>query len=31
MGGREVASTDNRVTEACIRGYWKAYREMMGL
>jgi phenylpropionate dioxygenase-like ring-hydroxylating dioxygenase large terminal subunit len=31
LGGRDVASSDNRVTEACIRGYWKAYREMMGL
>jgi phenylpropionate dioxygenase-like ring-hydroxylating dioxygenase large terminal subunit len=31
MGGRAVASTDDRATETCIRGFWKAYRETMGL
>jgi phenylpropionate dioxygenase-like ring-hydroxylating dioxygenase large terminal subunit len=31
MGGRSVASTDDRATETCIRGFWKAYKETMGL
>jgi phenylpropionate dioxygenase-like ring-hydroxylating dioxygenase large terminal subunit len=31
MGGRAVASTDDRATETCIRGFWKGYRETMGL
>jgi phenylpropionate dioxygenase-like ring-hydroxylating dioxygenase large terminal subunit len=31
MGGDSVASGANRVTEATIRGFWKGYRETMGL
>jgi len=31
MGGASVASEDNRVTEAAVRGFWKAYRGLMGL
>ena len=31
MGGASVASDDNRVTEAAVRGFWKAYRERMGI
>jgi anthranilate 1,2-dioxygenase large subunit len=32
MGGRAVASSDNsRATETGIRGFWQAYRELMGL
>jgi anthranilate 1,2-dioxygenase large subunit/terephthalate 1,2-dioxygenase oxygenase component alpha subunit len=31
MGGASVASEDNRVTEAAVRGFWKAYREQMGI
>jgi anthranilate 1,2-dioxygenase large subunit/terephthalate 1,2-dioxygenase oxygenase component alpha subunit len=32
MGGRDVASSDNsRATETGIRGFWQAYRELMGL
>jgi phenylpropionate dioxygenase-like ring-hydroxylating dioxygenase large terminal subunit len=31
MGGASVASDDNRVTEAAVRGFWKAYRGHMGL
>jgi phenylpropionate dioxygenase-like ring-hydroxylating dioxygenase large terminal subunit len=31
MGGASTASDDNRVTEAAVRGFWKAYREYMGL
>jgi phenylpropionate dioxygenase-like ring-hydroxylating dioxygenase large terminal subunit len=31
MGGRAVASTDDRATETCIRGFWKGYKETMGL
>ena len=27
MGGASVASDDNRVTEAAVRGFWKAYRQ----
>jgi anthranilate 1,2-dioxygenase large subunit len=30
MGGASVASDDNRVTEAAVRGFWKAYRGYMG-
>jgi hypothetical protein len=30
MGGAGFASDDNRVTEAAIRGFWKAYRGYMG-
>jgi hypothetical protein len=29
MGGASVASDDNRVTEASVRGFWKAYRQHM--
>jgi phenylpropionate dioxygenase-like ring-hydroxylating dioxygenase large terminal subunit len=31
MGGASVASEDNRVTEAAVRGFWKAYRAQMGI
>jgi anthranilate 1,2-dioxygenase large subunit/terephthalate 1,2-dioxygenase oxygenase component alpha subunit len=31
LGGASVESTENRVTEATIRGFWKGYREVMGL
>jgi phenylpropionate dioxygenase-like ring-hydroxylating dioxygenase large terminal subunit len=31
MGGASVASDDNRVTEAAVRGFWKAYRQCMGI
>src|SRR5262249_25092707 len=31
MGGASVASDDNRVTEAAVRGFWKAYRGYMEL
>jgi anthranilate 1,2-dioxygenase large subunit/terephthalate 1,2-dioxygenase oxygenase component alpha subunit len=31
MGGASVASEDNRVTEAAVRGFWKAYRRHMGI
>ena len=31
MGGAGTASEDNRVSEAAVRGFWKAYREMMGI
>ena len=31
LGGSEVRSSENRVTEATIRGFWKGYRECMGL
>ncbi len=31
MGGSSVASDENRVTEASVRGFWKAYRQHMGL
>jgi phenylpropionate dioxygenase-like ring-hydroxylating dioxygenase large terminal subunit len=31
MGGASVASADNRVTEAAVRGFWKAYRALMGM
>ena len=30
MGGASVASEDNRVTEAAVRGFWKAYRGLHG-
>ncbi len=30
MGGDEAVSSESRVTEASIRGFWKAYREAMG-
>lgn len=31
LGGDSVESSPNRVTEATIRGFWKGYREVMGL
>lgn len=31
MGGRGTESQDSRVTESSIRGFWKAYRHVMGL
>ncbi len=30
MGGTEAVSSESRVTEASIRGFWKVYREAMG-
>lgn len=30
MGGDEAVSSESRVTEASIRGFWKVYRELMG-
>ncbi len=31
MGGHEHASQETRTTEASIRGFWQAYRPLMGL
>ena len=32
MGGREVAPSEaSRATETALRGFWQAYREVMGL
>jgi anthranilate 1,2-dioxygenase large subunit/terephthalate 1,2-dioxygenase oxygenase component alpha subunit len=31
MGGQGYASQDTRVTEAPLRGFWKTYREHMGI
>jgi hypothetical protein len=32
MGGREVGSSQSsRATETGVRGFWHAYRELMGL
>jgi phenylpropionate dioxygenase-like ring-hydroxylating dioxygenase large terminal subunit len=31
MGGSGTGSEDNRVTEAAVRGFWKVYRELMGM
>ncbi|WP_233838370.1 aromatic ring-hydroxylating dioxygenase subunit alpha [Paraburkholderia sp. ZP32-5] len=31
MGGGETATTDTRATEAAVRGFWKAYRQHMGI
>lgn len=31
MGGKEVEDQQARVSEAGVRGFWKAYREQMGL
>jgi anthranilate 1,2-dioxygenase large subunit len=31
MGGHDVLSSASRVTEASIRGFWKAYRREMAL
>jgi anthranilate 1,2-dioxygenase large subunit len=31
MGGAEAGSSESRVTEASVRGFWKAYRSNMGV
>ena len=31
MGGASAESSESRVTEAAVRGFWKAYRARMGL
>lgn len=31
MGGESTSSTDTRATEASVRGFWKAYRQHMGV
>ena len=31
MGGSSIASDDNRVTEAAVRGFWTAYRQHMAI
>jgi anthranilate 1,2-dioxygenase large subunit len=31
MGGEDAQSSESRVTEASIRGFWKAYRREMAL
>lgn len=31
MGGVTAESSESRVTEASVRGFWKAYRDQMGL
>ena len=31
MGGRDVASSESRVTETSVRGFWQAWRDRMGL
>jgi phenylpropionate dioxygenase-like ring-hydroxylating dioxygenase large terminal subunit len=31
MGGSSIASDDNRVTEAAVRGFWTVYRQRMAL
>ena len=31
MGGRAIESSDDRITEAAIRGFWSEYRWRMGL
>jgi anthranilate 1,2-dioxygenase large subunit len=31
MGGSEANSSESRVTEASVRGFWKAYRANMGI
>jgi anthranilate 1,2-dioxygenase large subunit len=30
MGGSSASSSESRVTEASVRGFWKAYRNVMG-
>jgi anthranilate 1,2-dioxygenase large subunit len=30
MGGEAAASSESRVTEASVRGFWQAYRDAMG-
>jgi anthranilate 1,2-dioxygenase large subunit/terephthalate 1,2-dioxygenase oxygenase component alpha subunit len=29
MGGESTSSSPSRVTEASVRGFWKAYRQLM--
>jgi anthranilate 1,2-dioxygenase large subunit len=31
MGGSGAQSSESRVTEASVRGFWKAYRNQMGM
>jgi phenylpropionate dioxygenase-like ring-hydroxylating dioxygenase large terminal subunit len=31
MGGAGTASQDTRVTESAVRGFWRVYRERMGI
>jgi hypothetical protein len=31
MGGGSTSSADNRITEASVRGFWKEYRQHMGI
>jgi len=31
MGGSATATSDTRATEAAVRGFWKAYRQHMGI
>jgi hypothetical protein len=31
MGGSSIASDDNRVTEAAVRGFWTAYRRHLAI
>lgn len=31
LGGSDTASADHRVTENCVRGFWKGWRETMGI
>jgi anthranilate 1,2-dioxygenase large subunit/terephthalate 1,2-dioxygenase oxygenase component alpha subunit len=31
MGGKEVATVDYRATETSVRGFWKFYRNLMGV
>jgi anthranilate 1,2-dioxygenase large subunit len=31
MGGAKAESSESRVTEASVRGFWKAYRHHLGL
>jgi anthranilate 1,2-dioxygenase large subunit len=31
MGGSQAQSSESRVTEASVRGFWKAYRNYMGM
>jgi hypothetical protein len=31
MGGRTVESQESRVSEASVRGFWQAYRQILGI
>jgi hypothetical protein len=31
LGGADALSADHRVTENCVRGFWKGWRETMGI